>query len=92
MLNELYTYTTIISILLVVATVIFQTRFPEIFSEDKPLIDITVDISDSKRILILIAIAFLLITTPIINYLFALVYSSGVVYRIIKYRMNNKRG
>lgn len=85
---ELYVSTTITSFLLIIVVVIFQTKFPEIFNKDRPLIELTIDVSEKKKMMIFCIIIILLTIAPLLNYLFALIYATWVIYQIIKYRIN----
>ncbi|NLZ47468.1 MAG: hypothetical protein GX895_01555 [Clostridiales bacterium] len=90
-----YTINTILSILIIVFSVVFQNKYPEIFSNGKEEEDrsreININISERKqKTVIIIFLAFILFT-PYVNMLVATIMAVSTFLNVYKYNKNRER-
>ncbi|KAJ51241.1 hypothetical protein BD780_003470 [Clostridium tetanomorphum] len=83
MSEELYVNTTIFGITLFILCVVVQNKFPELFEEDdnkKPMINIEVDLSNSRQSTWLIIVVTLVLLLPFLNWTISLLYGVYIIY------------
>lgn len=88
-----YAINTILSIFLIVISVVFQNKYPEIFSEEEAEEDskLNVNISEGKQRYGLSLFLSFILFTPYINMIVATIMSLSTFFNVYKYNKNRER-
>lgn len=88
-----YSINTLLSILLIANSIVFQNKHPEIFSEGEDEEDgkINLNISEGKQRNVLIIFLAFILFTPYVNMLVAAIMAVSTFLNVYKYNKNRER-